>query len=110
MERHRRSTLDAINRLVGNHGDDLLIGGTTAFDGNYSALNGLMAQWAANLSYPQRVTNLSTTLNDSSVFDGGAADKLTGSAGLDWFFANVDLGVFDSITDKKHDEFANDVN
>ena len=97
------------DRLVGNDGDDLLIGGTTTFDGNYSALNGLMALWAANLSYSQRVTNLSTTLNVASVFDD-AADKLTGSAGRDWFFANLDLGVLDSITDKKNDEFASDVN
>ncbi len=98
------------DRLVGNDGDDLLIGGTTAFDGNYLALNGIMAQWGANLSYQQRVTNLATTLNDSSVFDDGAADKLTGSAGTDWFFANLDLGVLDTITDKKNDEFAIDVN
>ncbi len=97
------------DRLVGNNGDDLLIGGTTAFDGNYSALNGLMSQWAANLSYTQRVTNLSTTLNATSVFDDAATDKLTGSAGRDWFFANLDLSVLDSITDKKNDEFASDV-
>ena len=69
-----------------------------------------MAQWAANLSYPQRVTNLSTTLNVASVFDDAAADKLTGSAGRDWFFANLIGGVLDSITDKKTDEFASDVN
>ena len=97
------------DRLVGNDGDDLLIGGTTAFNGNYSALNGIMALWAANLSYQQRVTNLSATLNDASVFDDAAADKLTGSAGTDWFFANLDFGVLDSITDKKNNEFAFDV-
>ena len=100
------------DRLVGNDGDDLLIGGTTTFDGNYSALNGIMALWAANLSYTQRVTALSATL-DSIVDDDDAADKLTGSAGTDWFFANINLGlggVLDSITDKKNNEFATDVN
>lgn len=97
------------DRLVGNDGDDLLIGGTTSFDGNYVALNGIMALWAANPLYPQRVTNLFATLNDASVFDDGFADKLTGSAGRDWFFANLDFGVLDSITDKKSDEFAIDV-
>ena len=97
------------DRLVGNDGDDLLIGGWTTLDSNYAALNGVMAQWAANLSYVDRVSNLSAQLNDS-VREDNAADKLTGSAGTDWFFANlVHGGVLDTITDKKTNEFAIDV-
>ena len=113
------------DRLVGNDGDDLLIGGTTAYDGNYAALNEMMAEWNSSRNYATRVANLSGTGSGSrangsvflktsgmnqSVFDDLAADKLTGSAGTDWFFANlVHGGVLDIITDKKTNEFAIDV-
>ena len=97
------------DRLVGNDGDDLLIGGWTILDTDYAALNGVMAQWNAALSYSVRVTNLSPLLN-ASVREDNAADKLTGSDGTDWFFANlVHGGVLDTITDKKTNEFAIDV-
>jgi hypothetical protein len=46
---------------------------------------------------------------DVSVFDDGAADVMTGSAGQDWFFANLDSGVKDKITDLSASEFANDL-
>jgi hypothetical protein len=38
------------------------------------------------------------------VFDDAAADLLTGSSGIDWFFANLDGGVLDTITDLGDDE------
>lgn len=43
---------------------------------------------------------------DATVGDDGAKDMLTGSAGADWFFANLVDGVLDKITDLKADEFA----
>ncbi|WP_202921112.1 hypothetical protein [Anatilimnocola aggregata] len=33
----------------------------------------------------------------------------TGSAGRDWFFANLDNGVLDKITDLHASEFADDL-
>ena len=45
----------------------------------------------------------------ATAFDDGAADVLTGGAGLDWFFANLDTGVKDKITDLGAAEFAQDV-
>lgn len=50
----------------------------------------------------------------ATVFDDAAADVLTGSAGQDWFFANVakdstDSGVRDKVTDRSASEFANDL-
>jgi hypothetical protein len=43
------------------------------------------------------------------VLDDGAVDQLTGSAGQDWFFANVDgAGTHDQITDPGGNETATD--
>jgi hypothetical protein len=36
-------------------------------------------------------------------------DKLTGSAGQDWYFANLDCGIRDCITDDHANEFADDL-
>ena len=52
---------------------------------------------------------LTTEGASATVFDDGAADVLTGSAGQDWFFANLDTGVRDRITDLGAREFANDI-
>jgi hypothetical protein len=45
----------------------------------------------------------------ATAFDDAAEDVLTGSAGLDWFLANLDTGVRDRITDLSAAEFANDL-
>jgi hypothetical protein len=50
--------------------------------------------------------NGSVLLNASTVHDDGVQDKLTGSSGLDWFFANLSGGSFlDVITDQSGSEF-----
>ncbi|MCI0684641.1 MAG: CSLREA domain-containing protein [Gemmataceae bacterium] len=105
------------DRLVGNADDDLLIAGLTAYDHNRAALSAIMAEWGrADRSYQQRIEHLQNGggLNGSvvlkvngpgaTVFDDGAVDRLTGSAGRDWFFANLDCGVLDVITDDRDDE------
>ena len=43
-----------------------------------------------------------------SVLDDGAADKLTGASGDDWFFFDPDLDN-DKATDLKDEVFANDL-
>ena len=93
------------DRLVGNSEDDILIAGLTSYGCDHEALCAIFDEWTRrDRSYAQRVSNLTNggglngnvTLNARTVFDDGAADLLTGSAGLDWFFA----GANDKITDK----------
>ncbi len=45
----------------------------------------------------------------AAVFDDAAADVMTGSSGQDWFWANIDAGVKDRITDLGASEFATDL-
>ena len=100
---------------AGNAGDNLLIAGTTAFDGNPASLAAVMAEWTSDRTYAARVANLrgsgagprgngGTCLQvsgpDVTVFDDGAVDVLTGNSGSDWFFAHRSGGVaLDLITD-----------
>ena len=112
------------DRLVGNADDDSLIAGTTAWDNDEEALCTIMEEWSrTDLTYTQRVQRLQSgiglngviTLNADpsrrriTVFDDAAHDVLTGSAGLDWFFANLDSGALDKITDLHAAEFADDL-
>ncbi len=112
------------DRLVGNADEDILVAGSTAFDGDEAALCAIMAEWTSIRDYATRVANLEGTgtsprLNGSvflsregtgaTVSDDGAADVLTGSSGVDWFFASVDAGGQDRITDLSDSEFAEDL-
>jgi hypothetical protein len=112
------------DRLVGNNDDDILIAGMTAWDKNEEALCAIREEWSrADLSYGERRDHLRSggglngafTLNADpshgpvTVFDDDAADVLTGSAGIDWFFANLESGVLDKITDLHALEFADDL-
>jgi len=112
------------DRIIGNANDDLLVAGITAFDANDAALAAILAEWTSARDYATRVANLQGTgsgprlngdfflLTDgpaATVSDDGATDTLTGSAGRDWFFANLDSGVLDRITDLNATEFAADL-
>jgi Ca2+-binding RTX toxin-like protein len=103
------------DRITGNSNDDLLIAGTTAFDRNEAALAAVQAEWTSARSYAARIANLSGTGSgprsngnyflkavgpNATVFDDADKDTLAGSAGQDFFFANLlGSGVLDSITD-----------
>src|SRR5439155_17228318 len=95
-----------------NGGDDILIGGTTAYDNDVAALIAIMDEWTSNHDFATRRANLTDTgsglqwrlnadyfLLDSgsgqTVFNDSSSDTLTGSAGSDWFFA----GTADKVTD-----------
>ena len=108
------------DRLVGNGGEDILIGGYLAFAHYEAALGAIMAEWNSNRSYNERVANLrgddsspsfdqrangevflSVSGSSPTVRDDGDVDRVTGSAGRDWFFANLDE---DLLTDLKIEE------
>lgn len=108
------------DRLVGNADDDILIAGFTAYDaptpGNQSALWQVTTVWTSGLSYADRVAALQAELlrtagdaTQVTVFDDGAEDVLTGSAGQDWFLFNPDGEGSDRVTDLSAAEFAADL-
>ena len=81
--------------ITGGSNNDILISGTTSLDGNFAALDAILAEWSSITdSYATRISRIknggglngSTTLNwGTSVIDDGAADILLGKAGTDWF-------------------------
>ena len=55
-------------------------------------------------------SKVGSTAAESTVFDDGAKDVLTGTSGLDWYFANLaGTGVLDKNTDLTDNAFANDL-
>lgn len=116
------------DRLVGNADDDLLIAGSTLHEANRAALETVLAEWTSDRSYADRIANLrgdgsganfasrangevflSTDGDAATVLDDAARDILTGGSGRDLFFANLDLGVWDRITDLNAAELALDL-
>lgn len=112
------------DHLVGNGNDDILIGGYTSFDGNQEALCALLDEWTASRDYATRVANLKGTGSgprangdyflkangaDRTVFDDAAADRMVGSSGKDWIFANLDSGVLDDVSGLLQTELVEEV-
>ena len=104
------------DRIVGNADDDILIAGTTVYDGDPTALNAIMQEWTRDAGYEERIEALVSgvtldgiayRLDGTTVLDDGDADKLTGSSGFDWFWFN-ELEQ-DRATDLKDECFATDL-
>jgi Ca2+-binding RTX toxin-like protein len=95
--------------IVGGSGDDIIIGGYTLYDSAWheAALMEDLARWQTTDSYATRVSILRATWHPlyfgTTVFDDGAADQVTGGAGMDWFF----VGSQDTVTDYQGGEFVN---
>jgi uncharacterized delta-60 repeat protein len=105
------------DRIVGNADDDILIAGFTAFDSHADALRQIMDEWTSANTYEARIANLRLAYlrlegPDATVLDDGERDTLTGSAGSDWFFAQLDgdnEAIKYKITDLHAAEFADDL-
>ena len=75
--------------LIGGNGDDILIGGTTAYDqeADMHSLSAIMDYWAGTADdYFTRVNNLTTgngvpLLDATTVFNNGGGNSLLGNAG-----------------------------
>jgi Ca2+-binding RTX toxin-like protein len=109
------------DRIIGNADEDILVAGYTAYDEptaiNQMALKAIMDEWISETgTNASRISNiktgsglasgnrLQTEGSNQTVFSDHAVDVLTGSAGEDWFLANIiadgsDDSVLDIITD-----------
>lgn len=83
--------------------EDILIGGTTSL--TPAAITAVMSEWTSAKAYADRVTHLrtgtggsngTTKLDASSVQNDSAADTLSGTTDLDWFFQSAG-DVLDAI-------------
>lgn len=113
------------DRIVGNQDEDILVAGYTSYDADDVALGLLMAEWTGAGSNASRTGNILNGAglttgyrldgNDGAgqtVFNDSDCDTLTGSQGVDWFFANLvadDGGPLDKITDKAASELWTDI-
>ena len=120
------------DRIVGNADDDILIAGYLNFADRDAALCAIMQEWISDGGYDERRDNIrgagtgdyfllqddvedeGVVIRTATVFDDNAKDILTGSTGIDWFFANLALNddeadTKDKITDLKAYEFAEDL-
>ena len=84
-----------------SEGEDILIGSTTAYDANETAMAALLAEWSSAQSYAQRVAHLSgqtpgglngsfvlrTTGAGATVFDDFVRDQISTKSGQDWVLA-----------------------
>jgi hypothetical protein len=95
--------------IIAGSDDDIVIGGYTSYDQahNEAALMDVLARWQSADSYAARISNLRAGYRPlvlgTTVFDDGGADRLTGNAGMDWFFA----GARTAITDPQAGEVVN---
>jgi uncharacterized protein (TIGR03118 family) len=84
---------DGLDQVFGMGNDDILVGGSTAFDSDQASLQRIMDVWNSNASYNDRVaairagTNGVPKLDATTVSDDGSRDMLVGGRGLDWFFS-----------------------
>ena len=117
------------DHLIGNTDDDILIAGYHRIRRQRRSPRLHPRGMGLRASYEARTANLPRRHSQShssqigcngnvflradgpaaNVFDDGAVDKLTGSNGRDWFFANLDSGVRDKLTDDHGNELATDL-
>src|SRR5262249_11679847 len=82
------------DKLHGGPRSDLLIGNSTVYDRNLSALLSVFAEWTSSDSFSVRMNKLEQglgvpRLDASTVLEDSARDDVFGEADLDWFFATA---------------------
>ncbi len=82
------------DRLVGNEGDDILVGGYLGFDSE-SALRDLMAAWTSGKRDAEKQAALLAGIlsQGDAVKQDAEPDRLTGSAGANWFLYQPGVDV-----------------
>jgi hypothetical protein len=91
----------AVSTLLGGDDEDLLIGGTTAYDMDLASLQALLDEWTrTDEDYDTRVFNLThglgvPLLDATTVFGNGGGNSLRGGSGRDLFFGNLSLDTSD---------------
>jgi Ca2+-binding RTX toxin-like protein len=98
---------NGIDRLLGGPNADILIAGFTQYDADQEALDLLSDAWSIGDVEALRDNTKEAYLSvaGGTVSDDGAADKLTGASGKDWFFATLPQ---DKVTDLHRHEILND--
>lgn len=99
-----------VDRIVGNADDDMLFAGLPLFGAE--AVDQVMNRWsgAGDAAARRALVNGYIAAEELVVADDDARDLLTGSSGIDWFFANLDGdGVLDKVTDLDDEVFASDL-
>ena len=78
-------------QLQGGGAGSILIGGSTDYDNNLSALDAALSEWSSTDSYATRTAALASTFNSSTVHDNGKANAIHGDghAQSDWIFAKL---------------------
>jgi Ca2+-binding RTX toxin-like protein len=102
---------DGADRLVGGREDDLLIAGSAAFAGgalDLIVVDQLFDAWNSPADYAARAAAVHAIV-DGLLSDDADADALTGGAGLDLFYANLDGGEEDKITDLEGAELQEEI-
>ncbi len=92
--------------------DDIIVGGSSTYEGNSAALESALAEWTSGRSFTVRVKNLrdgtgsADRVNgtvffraDQTVFDDVSKDTLNGGAGSDWFFFDPSGANKDKVKD-----------
>ena len=93
--------------LDGDSNDDVLVAGWTSYDQDLARLDQILDAWRSRTGYAAGVTAIRQAglVDDVAVFDDGARDVMTGDAGLDVFYGNLNRpGTLDVITDEKPKE------
>ncbi|WP_162006622.1 pre-peptidase C-terminal domain-containing protein [Roseimaritima sediminicola] len=117
------------DHLLGQAGDDLLIAGAFKSAWRDDAFAAVMAEWQSSRDYQTRIANLRGDTSDPNYGDGvngshvltvddsesaftddGSKDRITGAAGLDWYFANLSRGTAaDQLSGLNRQELTSDL-
>jgi hypothetical protein len=103
--------------LRGGADDDLLIGGTTAYDASPAALAAIRSEWArTDLGYGGRVAHLrnggggawngAAVLTGNTVTNDADSDQMSGEGGQEWFWARQAFPA-DALLDRLSAEVIN---